>query len=31
VHAHCEKGVLTVEVARKNGIQPSQATAIPVE
>ena len=31
VHAHCEKGVLTVEVVRKDGVHPSQATAIPVE
>jgi HSP20 family protein len=31
VHAHCEKGVLTVDVARKDGVQPSQPTTIPVE
>ena len=31
VHAHCEKGVLTVEVARKDGVRPNQPTAIPVE
>lgn len=31
VHAHCEKGVLTVDVARKDGAQPTQPTAIPVE
>jgi HSP20 family protein len=31
VHAHCEKGVLTVDVARKDGVQSTQPTAIPVE
>lgn len=31
VHAHCEKGVLTVDVARKDGTQPTHPTAIPVE
>jgi HSP20 family protein len=31
VHAHCEKGVLTVDVARKDGAQPTHPTAIPVE
>ncbi|QVL51758.1 MAG: Hsp20/alpha crystallin family protein [Cyanobium sp. M30B3] len=31
VHAHCDKGVLTVEVARKDGVAAAQPTAIPVE
>ena len=31
VRAHCEKGVLTVDVARKDGAQPTHPTAIPVE
>ena len=31
VHAHCEKGELTVEVARKDGVSSTPPTAIPVE
>jgi len=31
VHAHCDKGELTVEVGRRNGVAPSQPTSIPVE
>jgi HSP20 family protein len=31
VHAHCDKGELTVEVARKRGITTPEPIAIPVE
>jgi HSP20 family protein len=31
VHAHCENGELTIEVARKDEVAEGQATTIPVE
>jgi HSP20 family protein len=31
VHAHCDKGELTVEVARKHGVTTPEPIAIPVE